>query len=396
MKSRDRLTGNESKYVTEVLDSEFRSSRATNMVKRAEDEFAKLNKSKFALGFVNGTATLHTALECLFLEPGDEVIVPPLTMSATAFAVLQANAIPIFADVNRDTFQIDPASVASKISDRTRAVITVALYGTCPDYDQLKRVLNGIPIIEDNAEAVGATYNGTPIGGFGIFGSYSFQSSKHLSAGEGGMLTTDNEELADLARKIQSLGYTAVGATKSKISKMEIQDPSYLRHEILGWNYRMSDLTAAVVLGQVENAKKLVEVRVRTAEKFKAVIETCDWLKPQSTEKNANHSYWAFPAVLTRDDITWHEFRDKFVGLGGKGIYAAWQLSYLEPLFQNRRLLGRERSIPTTYFETLETGLCPIAEYLQPRILAFRTNEWEERLADQQAEILERTIGAFN
>jgi perosamine synthetase len=328
------------------------------MVKRAEDAFADLTDSQFALGFVNGTATLHTALECLFLEPGDEVIVPPLTMSATAFAVLQSNAIPIFADVKRDTFQIDPESVAAKITRKTKAVITVALYGTCPDYYELKKVLNGIPIIEDNAEAIGATYDQTPIGGFGIFGSYSFQSSKHLSAGEGGMLTCESEELATLARKIQSLGYTAVGASKSKISKMEIQDPNYFRHEILGWNYRMSDLTAAVVLGQIENSRKLIQTRMLTAEKLKNVIQGCDWLSIQGTEKLANHSYWAFPALLTRDDITWHEFRDKFVENGGKGIYAAWQLSYFEPLFQNRNLLGRQKWIAESYFKSLKTGLC--------------------------------------
>ncbi len=396
MSSRDRLTGSEDRYVKEVLDAEFRSSRATNMVRRAEDAFSELTQSSFALGFVNGTATLHTALECLSLEPGDEVIVPPLTMSATAFAVLQANAIPIFADVNRDTFQIDPESVASRVTSRTKAVITVALYGTCPNYYELKRVLNGIPIIEDNAEAIGTTFDGIPIGNFGVFGSYSFQSSKHLSAGEGGMLTANDEELATLARKIQSLGYSAVGATKSKISKLEIQDPSYFRHEILGWNYRMSDLTAAVVLGQIENAQELTQVRTRTARMLEEALGTCDWLKIQQTEELATHSYWAYPVLLLREDISWHEFRDKFLQNGGKGIYAAWQLSYFEPLFQTRNLLGREKSIPDSYFESLVPGLCPNAEYLQPRILAFRTNEWDASQAELQAEALRKTIQDFS
>jgi perosamine synthetase len=176
---------------------------------------------------------------------------------------------------------------------------------------------------------------------------------------------------------------------------MDIQDPNYFRHEILGWNYRMSDLTAAVVLGQIENSRKLIETRMLTAEKLKNVIQTCDWLRIQSTEKLANHSYWAFPALLTRDDITWHEFRDKFVESGGKGIYAAWQLSYFEPLFQNRNLLGRQKWISEAYFKSLKIGLCPNAEYLQPRILAFRTNEWDVHQADQQAEALLKTIHFF-
>jgi len=366
------------------------------MVWRAEEAFASLTSSKFALGFVNGTATLHSALECLRLEPGDEVIVPPLTMSATAFAVLQANAIPIFADVKRDTFQIDPESVAKRISKNTKAVITVALYGTCPDYYQLQKILNGIPIIEDNAEAIGATYDGHPIGSFGIFGSYSFQSSKHLTSGEGGMLTCNNEDLATLCRKIQSLGYSAVSASKSKISKLEIQDPEYLRHEMLGWNYRMSDLTAAVVLGQIENSKGLLNVRLKTANLLAEAVKSCDWLTIQETERLASHSYWAFPLILEREDITWQDFRDKFLSFGGKGIYAAWQLSYLEPLFRERKLLGRERAISDSYFESLKLGLCPNAEYLQPRILAFRTNEWEQSHAEIQADALKNTIKAFN
>ena len=396
MSSRDRLTGFEDKYVKEVLDSEFRSSRATNMVRRAEAAFSELTQSDFSLGFVNGTATLHTALECLSLEPGDEVIVPPLTMSATAFAVLQANAIPIFADVKRDTFQIDPESVAARITSKTKAVITVALYGTCPDYYELKRVLKGIPIIEDNAEAIGTTFDGIPIGNFGVFGSYSFQSSKHLSAGEGGMLTANNEEFATLARKVQSLGYSAVGATKSKISKLEIQDPGYFRHEILGWNYRMSDLTAAVVLGQIEKAKELTHVRIRTARMLEAALDSCDWLKVQQIEELATHSYWAYPVLLLREDITWQEFRNRFLQNGGKGIYAAWQLSYFEPLFQTRNLLGRENWIPDSYFDSLVPGLCPNAEYLQPRILAFRTNEWDENQAASQADALQKTIQDFS
>ncbi len=366
------------------------------MVRRAEDAFSKLTQSEFSLGFVNGTATLHTALECLSLEPGDEVIVPPLTMSATAFAVLQANAIPIFADVKRDTFQLDPESVASRITSRTKAVMTVALYGSCPDYYGLKKVLNEIPIIEDNAESIGTTFDGIPIGNFGIFGSYSFQSSKHLTAGEGGMLTSNSEEFATLARKIQSLGYSAVGATKSKISKLEIQDPGYFRHEILGWNYRMSDLTAAVVLGQIENASELINVRLKTAKILEDALGSCDWLSAQKIEKLATHSYWSYPVVLLREDITWQDFRNRFLHHGGKGVYAAWQLSYFEPLFQTRNLLGREKMIPNSYFESLVSGLCPNAEYLQPRILAFRTNEWKESEAEIQAEALHKTILDFS
>ena len=188
-----RISNLEKSYVLEVLESEFRGSKATGMVGRAEKAFSQVFDMKFSMGFVNGTGTLHTALEALGIGPGDEVIVPPLTMSATAFSVLQANATPVFADVDPLTFQIDSKSIADRLTSRTRAVMTVALYGGSPDYDSILSVIGDIPLIEDNAEAFGTKYHGREIGSFGIFSSYSFQSSKHLTAGEGGMLCTNSQ-----------------------------------------------------------------------------------------------------------------------------------------------------------------------------------------------------------
>jgi len=387
-----RVYGKEYDYIKEVLDSEFRSSKASNMVKRAEDAFSKLTDSKFSVAFVNGTATLHTAIEALGIGAGDEVIVPPLTMSATAFSVLQANATPVFADVDPKTFQIDSESVASKITSKTKAVMSVALYGTCPDYSKLLSALNSIPLIEDNAEAIGTTFNGKLIGSFGITGSYSFQSSKHLSSGEGGMLTINDESYADKVRKIQSLGYAAVSAKSGKISKLTIQDPNYSRHEILGWNYRMSDLAAAVVLGQIENSQELLEVRLNAAHELNLAIGNCDWLEKQEVHAGATHSYWAFPVVLKHPKITWHQFRDKFMEFGGKGIYAAWQLTYLEPAFQTSKFLNRENLMNKYRIDEYKRGLCPVAEYLQPRILAFRTNEWDSEQLQVQTNALRKTI----
>jgi perosamine synthetase len=392
----DRISSLEKAYVIEVLDSEFRSSRATNMVARAELAFANLMKSDFAIGFVNGTATLHTALEALEIGPGDEVIVPPLTMSATAFAVLQSGATPRFADVDPNTFQISPESIRSLLSEKTKAVITVALYGSCPDYDSILEILQSIPVIEDNAEAFGTTYHDKPIGTVGVMGSYSFQSSKHLTAGEGGMLLMNDELLAEKVRRIQSLGYGAVGAKRGKISKFEIQDPNYLRHVSMGWNYRLSELNAAVILAQIERQEELIDVRVRSANALLEVISNCKWLRPQEIHDGANHTYWALPVLLENEKVSWHAFRDAFVGFGGKGIYAAWQLSYLEPAFLNRKFLGREKGIEEKILSEYARGLCPIAEVLQPKILAFRTNEWDIESQNQQKLALEKTIEFFS
>jgi perosamine synthetase len=392
----ERVSDLEKSYVLEVLASEFRGSKATGMVGRAEVAFSKKFDKKFSMGFVNGTGTLHTALETLGIGPGDEVIVPPLTMSATAFSVLQANATPVFADVDPLTFQIDSKSIADRLTTRTRAVMTVALYGGSPDYDAILETIGDIPLIEDNAEAFGTKYNGKEIGSFGVFSSYSFQSSKHLTAGEGGMLCTDSQPYADAARKFQSLGYRAVGATTHKIDKRDIQDPGYLRHEVLGWNYRMSDLTAAVVLGQIERSDELISLRKRVGQRLYSVVEDVHWLRPQAIYENSEHSFWAAPILLEHDEITWQQFRDKFMEFGGKGIYASWELSYLEPVFQNLNFCGRERFIDSKTSANYRQGLCPEAEYIQPRILAFRTNEWDLEQFIIQAEVLRKTALYFN
>jgi perosamine synthetase len=392
----ERISDLEKSYVLEVLESEFRGSKATGMVGRAEKAFSQVFDMKFSMGFVNGTGTLHTALEALGIGPGDEVIVPPLTMSATAFSVLQANATPVFADVDPLTFQIDSKSIADRLTSRTRAVMTVALYGGSPDYDSILSVIGDIPLIEDNAEAFGTKYHGREIGSFGVFSSYSFQSSKHLTAGEGGMLCTNSQSHADVARKFQSLGYRAVGATTHKIDKKDIQDPGYLRHEVLGWNYRMSDLTAAVVLGQIERSGELISLRKKVGQQLNSMVKDVPWLRSQAIYENSEHSFWAAPILLEHEDITWQQFRDKFMEFGGKGIYAAWELSYLEPAFQNLNFHGRENFIDSITSSKYVRGYCPNAEYIQPRILAFRTNEWDEVIASAQLEALEQTTKFFS
>lgn len=386
----------ELKYLKQVLKSEFRSSKSVGMVSKLENRFANFIGTKYAIGFVNGTATLHTSLEALGIGPGDEVIVPPLTMSATAFSVLQTGATPIFADVDLETFQISPKAIANKISKNTKAIMTVSLYGGSPDYCEINKNVGSIPIIEDNAESIGATYNNQNLGTFGLVSSYSFQSSKHITAGEGGMICTNSLEIADRVRKIQSLGYSAVGATVQKIDKKVIQNPSYERHEILGWNYRMSELTAAVVLGQLEHAQELIATRIETGNQIYEIASKFEWLKTQKTYKNSNHSFWAAPILLDRQDISWEKFRDKFMENGGKGIYAAWKLSYLEPVFRDRKFLNREKKISAAVLKTYKEGLCKNAEYLQPKILAFRTNEWSKKQRTTQLKALEKTLKYFD
>jgi perosamine synthetase len=399
MEIKNRIFGNELKYVKEVLEAEFRSSYGSVMMKRFEQAFSQRFGVKYSISQVNGTTTMHSVLEAIGIGPGDEVIVPPLTMASTTFAVLQANATPVFADVDPDTFQIDSDSIEKNITNKTKAIITVALYGLSPDMDKIMAIAkkHNIFVLEDNAECLLGEYKGKLVGTLGHAASFSFQSSKHLTSGEGGVVTTNDDTLAENVRKASSLGYAGVSATKGKITKKDIQDPDYNRHVSMGWNYRMPELCAAVALAQLENMDMLVNQRITSAKNFDDVIKTnkCDWLVPQKTGKDYKNSYWTYVVRLDHPKVTWHNFRDKFLELGGDGIYAAWQLTYLEPMFQKLNLLGREKFISEENKEKYKKGCCPNAEILQPKLLQFKTNYWDIKEAKHQAEVLSKTIKYF-
>jgi perosamine synthetase len=394
-----RIGPKELQYVKEVLDGQFRSSSGSKFMRRLEETFASRFGASYAISFINGTATMHAALESMGIGPNDEVIVPPLTMSATSFAVLQANATPVFADVDRETFQIDPRSIASRITSKTKAIITVALYGLSPDMDPILSLAekHGLRVVEDNAECFLGEYKGRIAGTLGDCASFSFQSSKHLTSGEGGIIITNDRQLAEDIRRVQSLGYAGVGATKAKIVKQDIQDPNYSRHTTMGWNYRMPELCCAAALAQTEHIDILVQHRINVATLFtEATREFHDWFIPQKTGPEYRNSYWTWACRNQHPDASWHSIRDAFVNNGGDGIYAAWRLTYLEPMFEKLTLLGRERFISAENIAMYKNGLCPVAEDLQQRLMQFKTNYWDLSDAYKQAEILNRTLREFS
>lgn len=398
MKKIERVTELEKQYVMEVLDGEFSSKTSYKMVTRLEKEFAKKMHRKYAIAMVNGTATLHMALEAAGVGIGDEVICPPLTMSSSSLCVLQANAIPVFADVDNDTFLITADNIEKKITSKTKAIITVSLYGLSPDMDPIMEIAHkhGLKVIEDDAQCFLAKYKGRLVGTLGDMASFSFQSSKHMTAGEGGIVVTDDDELALKLRRYSGLGYGSIGLEKGRITKDDIQDPNYERHVILGWNYRPTDLVGAVALAQLERLDELVEMRKIAARHFLNAIKGCNWLRAQKVNDTDEHSYWAFCVVLDTNKVNWYEFRKKFMEFGGDGIYSAWKLSYMEPAFKNMNFLGREKLINNKYEYDYNKVKCPIAEYLQPRMLQFKTDYWDEADAMKQAEILKQTIDYFD
>ncbi len=393
-----RIFGNELNYVKEVLASEFRSSKGAQMMQRVEHALCEKLGRKYGIALVNGTCTLHAILEGAGIGEGDEVIVPPLTMSSTTFAVLQANATPIFADVDPNTFLISPYSIKERITPRTKAIITVSLYGLSPDMDAIMEIANAhhILVVEDNAECMLGTYKGRMVGTLGHVASYSFQSSKHITSGEGGVIVTDSLDLAEGIRRVSSLGYAGVGASKAKITKQTIQDPDYSRHLSMGWNYRMPELCAAVALGQLEQVEELVARRIEVSSMYEKVIADTPWLKPQYVGKEYECTYWTYVVKLDHPTIGWREFRDQFMAFGGDGIYAAWKLTYLEPMMSEHNLLGREKFISKQTLNSYQKGLCPVAEELQGKLLQFKTNYWNIQDTKKQMEALKSTIDYFN
>jgi perosamine synthetase len=392
-----RIGEKEFQYIKEVLDTDFSASKSCGMAQRFEEAFAKKFGSKFAISHVNGTCTMHSALEAINVDIGDEVIVPPLTMSSTSFAVMHANATPIFADINPETFLISPDSINEVITPKTKALITVALYGLSPDMDAIMKISkeHNLTIIEDNAQGFLGKYKGKLLGTIGHMASFSFQSSKHMTAGEGGILITNNEELANDIRCFQSLGYAGVSASKGKITKDDIQDPNYNRHIILGWNYRMPEICAAVCLGQLERLDELVQRRIDVAKGYHEIVKDCSWLINQKVPKECEHSYWTYVVRLENKKISWYDFRKKFIEKGGDGIYAAWKLTYMEPMFQKLAFSGRENFLKHS-IQVYKKDLCPNAEEIQPKLLQFKTNYWDWSRAEKNFEALEKTINFFS
>jgi perosamine synthetase len=383
----ERISERETRYVHEVLADEFRTSSGSTMTSRLEERFSALYGMPYAISFVNGTATLHATLAAAGIGPGDEVIVPPLTMASTTFAVLHAGARPVFADVDRATWTLDPQSVEHAITERTKAVVPVALFGLPPDMQVLTALTRErrIFLLEDAAQCILGRCDGQLVGTFGDAASFSFQSSKHLTSGEGGIILGRDRDMADRIRRFGSLGYAGVGAGTGKISRTTIQNPDYARHVSVGFNYRMPELCAAVALAQVERAELLVAARRRAASRFAEVVAGAHWLVPQFVPSTHTHTYWTYALRIDRSDIAWQDFRDRFVAHGGDGIYAAWRLTYDEPFFADVVAAGlADRANP-----------CPTATALQPRLLQFKTNYWREDELEGQLRALRQTIDDF-
>jgi perosamine synthetase len=359
---------------------------------RLEEKFAETFGVKYAIGCNSGTSTLHCCLAAMGVRSGDEVIVPSLTYASTAFSAMYLGAVPVFADVDPETFNIDPEQIIEKITPRTKAMIPVALYGLPPDMETIMKIAKShdLFVLEDTAECFLGTQNGRISGTIGDMGSFSFERSKHITCGDGGIVITDDEELAEKARKYSILGFSTLKARRKdgKISKDVIQDPNFSRHLVVSPNYSLPELCAAVALAQVERLEEFVEKRMQIAQLYEEAVQNCQWLIPQKTPNGYVNSYWTYALKLERQDISWHTFRKTFLEEGGDRFYAACKVNYLEPA-----LMGMK--FKTNHVE-YKKGLCPIAEEIQSKLILLKTNYMDFEYAEQQASALKRTIKKLN
>jgi len=281
------LNGNERKYVDECIDTGWISANG-RFIQEFEARFAEFCGTKYALACSNGTVTLHLALKALGIGPEDEVIMPTLTYIATANAVMYCGAKPVFVDSEPGTWNIDPDAIAEKITGRTKAIIPVHLYGLPCNMDAIREIAGryGLAIIEDAAEAHGAKWRGETVGSMGTVGSFSFFGNKIITCGEGGMLTTDDEALYKKMKLLRSQGV----------------DPNKRYwHTTVAYNYRMTNLQAAVGLAQLENAAWHLEQRRRVAGLYAKYLPPLDGLVTvQEIPEGAEHVYWMNSVLLTK------------------------------------------------------------------------------------------------
>jgi len=278
------LSGNEAKYVMDCLDSTWISSTG-KYIELFEDAFAQFCGVKHAITCSNGTTALHLALLGLGLQPGDEVIVPTLTFIASANAVVYCGGQPVFVDVDPDIWSIDPSQIEARITPRTRGIIAVHLAGHPADMDAILHIArrHSLFVLEDAAQAHGATVNGRRVGSIGDIGSFSFFGNKIISTGEGGMITTNDEAMARKIRLLKNHG----------------MDPARRYwHPVVGYNFRMTNIQAAIGLAQVERVGWQLERRRELVSWYAEDLAGMPEITWQREKRWARHVWWMFTAVL--------------------------------------------------------------------------------------------------
>jgi dTDP-4-amino-4,6-dideoxygalactose transaminase len=257
-------------------------------VKEFEEKFAEYIGVKHAVAVNSGTAALHMALATLGVGPGDEVVVPALTFFSTATSVIHQNAIPVFSDIETTSYNMDPEDLHERITERTRVIIPVHLYGGPAEMDPILELAEkrGVYVVEDAAQAHGAEYKGKKVGSIGHIGCWSFYATKNMTSGEGGMITTDDDEVARKARILRNHG-------------MVNRDD----HVMLGYNYRMNEIQAAIGVVQLKKLDIFNEIRIKHSRFLMENLKDVDWFKLPEIRPYNKHVFFWLPVLIDESKL---------------------------------------------------------------------------------------------
>lgn len=290
------LEGNELKYIKECIRENWISSTKGKYIKRFEEDFARICQTKYAVSCTSGTAALHIALAALGIGKGDEVIIPTFTMIATPNAVAYLQANPVLVDAEPFTWNIDPEKIERKITTRTKAIIVVHTYGHPAPMDKILRIArrHNLAVVEDAAEAHGAVYKGKKVGSIGDIGCFSFYANKIVTTGEGGMVTTNSKRLAKIAFALKNHAFS---------------EGRHFWHKYLGYNYRLTNLQAAIGLAQLERFDDLLSKRISNAKYYNSLLRDVKGIRLPPQKKEVRNVYWMYSILiedsfgLTRDRL---------------------------------------------------------------------------------------------
>ncbi|HAH05418.1 MAG TPA: pyridoxal-5'-phosphate-dependent protein [Elusimicrobia bacterium] len=337
-------------------------------VRRLEERWARYFGVRHALSVNSATSGLYAAIGALGIEPGDEVIVTPTTMSATVTGIVLYQAVPVFADISPDTFCIDPAEVERLITPRTRAIIAVDIYGATADWRRLRGIArrHGLQLIEDSAQSLGGRYLGRRSGTFGDIGVFSLNRHKHIHCGEGGLCVTDDDRLAERIRLIRNHGEAVVGARGTK----DIVN-------ILGFNFRMNEVEAAISLEQLKKLEGLVRERIKISDAVRDAFRGLEGITVPEVPAGMRHVYYYL--CLKLDPRKAGLSRKAFVqAMNLEGVplrEGGYEPIYYQPMYQRKIAFGR-KGYPFTapYYRgkaDYRRGLCPVAERMWERELFY-------------------------
>ncbi len=318
--------------VAEITRSgQWGNPNCDGLVKRFEEEFAASCGSKYALSCVNGSVALRLALIACGVRPGDEVIVPPYTFIATASIVLEANCVPVFADIDPDTYNLAPAEVERAITERTKAIIPVHFAGQACEMDEIMAIADkhGLRVIEDAAHAHGAAYRNRKLGSIGDAGCFSFQSSKNLTSGEGGMIVTDDEELYHKMNSLRNVG--------------RVHGGQWYEHHFLGCNYRITQLQAALLSSQLKRLEEQTLTRHENGTYLNTLLKQIEGIEPLARDKGETiHSYHIYIFKYDKryfNNLPKVKFAEMLAAEGVPCFMGYPKPLYKQPLFQEKNFM---------------------------------------------------------